>query len=405
VIASGSLTLALATLTVGENRLALVGGKVLPCAEGAGAIDPGVVLVSDGAIEAVGPLGALAVPDAYARIDTTGRWVVPGFVDFHSHIAGGDLNDMVHPANPELRNLDNVDPDNESLRDARAGGVTTVLFIPGSGTNMSGFGTLLKTAGKSLEEMLVRFPGALKIAQAGNPERRAGDIGAGRMGMNWLIRETLRRGREYAAAWSRYERGESAEPPRLDPALENMRGLFAREFPVAVHTQIFQVVQSTRRIVHDEMGLWTVIDHSTFDGYKNAPDFAERGMAVVCGPRNFWLDRDEGRFVGIAAGWLEGGVREIGINTDAPVVAQEELSTQAAMNARFGFPVEAALRALTIVPARAAGIADRVGSIEPGKDADLVVWTGNPIDPRSWVALTLVEGRVAYDARDGRRRF
>ena len=397
--------LALPAIPAGEAGIALVGGKVVPCAEGTGAIDPGVVLVAGGAIEAVGALGAVAVPEGYLRIDAAGRWIVPGFVDLHSHIAGGDLNDTVHPTNPELRNLDSVDPENERLRDARAGGVTTVLFIPGSGSNMSGFGTLLKTAGGTLEEMLVRFPGALKIAQAGNPERRAGDLGLGRMGMNWLIRETLRRGRTYAEGWARYERGESAAPPPLDPGLENMRGLFAREYPVAVHTQIFQVVQSSRRILHDEMGLWTVIDHSTFDGYKNAPDYAERGMAVICGPRTFWFDRDEGRFVGIAAGWLEGGVTEIGINTDAPVIPQEELSTQAAMNSRLGFPLEAALRALTIVPARAVGIADRVGSLEPGKDADLAVWTGNPIDPRSSVALTLVGGRVAYDPSREDRRF
>jgi imidazolonepropionase-like amidohydrolase len=224
------------------------------------------------------------------------------------------------------------------------------------------------------------------------------------MGMNWTIREVLEEGKRYHEAWLAFEEGRTQVKPDKSLRLEPFRGLFAREFPVAVHTQIFQVVQSTMRICHDEMGLWTVTDHSTFDGYKNASEFEKRGIWTICGPRGYWLDTEQSRFRGIASSWWEGGVRRVGINTDSPVVPQEDLIYQAAMNARLGLPPEAALEGVTIVGARALGIDDRVGSLEKGKDADIVVWTGDPLVPRGWVTLTMVNGVVAYDpARDGRR--
>jgi len=386
-------------------RLALVGGKVV--AVSGAVLEGAAVLVSEGKIEAVLPRpGADYAPPAdYEVFDASGRWVLPGFVDLHSHVGGTDINDMVYPVNPGLRTLDNIRPENPLLQKAVAGGVTTVLFIPGSGTNMSGFGALMKTAGKTLDECLVRFPGALKIAQGGNPERGGGDLGLDRMGMNWLIRKALEEGRDYTRAWDDYQAGKRKAPPEKNPRLEYFRGLFHREYPVLVHTQGYPLVASTLRILHDEMGLWVIIGHGCFDAYRLAPEAAKRGVAVISGPRQFRFDSERGRFEGQAESWYSGGVRELGLNTDSAVVPQEELVFQATMAVRFGLEPRVALEGITIVPSRAIGMEKRLGSIEPGKDADLVVWTGDPLDVRNYVLLSIVNGRVAYDVRREPRRF
>ncbi len=384
--------------------LAIRASKVLTMA--GSPVTDGVILIRDGRIERVGPAESTPIPPGYRVIDGTDRWAVPGFIDLHCHIAGTDLNDSVYQVNPDLRVLDNVEPMNDALRNAVAGGVTTVLFIPGSGSNMGGFGALLKTHGRTPAEMMVRFPGALKIAQAGNPERVfQGDTGTGRMGMNWVIRKSIGDGKRYHEAWSAWERGERQERPAFDLRYDLMRGLFRREFPVAVHTQIFQVVQATMRILVDEFGLWVVIDHGTFDGYLNAAEFLKRGIPLCLGPRQFHYDRVFSQFLGVAASWHEGGMTDIAINTDAPVVPEHELPFQAAMAVRHGLPEEMAMRGLTIQPARMIGIDRRVGSLEAGKDADVVLWTGNPLDPRSHVTVAVINGEVAYDTARDRRRF
>ncbi|MBI4585619.1 MAG: amidohydrolase family protein [Planctomycetes bacterium] len=389
----------------GLPRFCIRGGKVVTITQGT--FDGAAVLVAEGKIEAVveSPGADFRAPAGYEEIDAGEAWVLPGFVDLHSHIGGTDINDMVYPVNPGLRVLDNIRPENPLLKRAVAGGVTTILFIPGSGTNMSGFGALMKTAGKTLEECLVRFPGALKIAQGGNPERYGGDLGLDRMGMNYVIRSALQEGKRYTEAWDDFLAGKVQSPPEKNPRLEYFRGLFHREFPVVVHTQGVPLIQSTLRLLHDEMKLWVVINHGCFDGNKLAPEAKKRGVMVISGPRQFRYDFEQGCFIGQAKGWYDGGVTEVGINTDAPVVPEEELFYQAAMAVRYGLEPEAALKGITIYPAKAAGIEKRVGSIEKGKDADLVIWTSDPLDVRSFVKLALVNGKVAYDIRKEPRRF
>src|SRR5258707_4364431 len=185
-----------AALAAGENakpqaakpKLALHFGKIITCA--GKSISNGTILVSNGKIEAIGPRAEIKIPAGYTEIDQTDKFAMPGLVEVHSHVGGsGDINEMVYQTNPELRVLDVVRPHNDMLKLAVAGGVTTTSFIPGSGTNMGGWGAIIKTSPGTLEEVLVRSPGVLKIAQAGNPERQGGEVGSGRMGMNHVIRE------------------------------------------------------------------------------------------------------------------------------------------------------------------------------------------------------------------------
>lgn len=387
-----------------KPRLAILAGKVITSA--GNPIDNGLILVSEGKIEALGPRAELSVPDGYEVLDYSDKFAMPGLVEVHCHIAGsGDLNDMVYQTNPDLRVVDQVVPHNNQLKNAIAGGVTTVCYIPGSGTNMGGWGAIVKTGPGNLEDVLIRFPGVLKIAQAGNPERRDGTLGSGRLGMNWLIREQLEEGRRYVKAWDDYDAGKRSDAPPLDLRLEYFKPLFHREIPILVHTQAYQVIQSTLRILHDEMGLKPIIGHACFDSYKIASEINKRGIPVMSGPRGFWFEREDGAIHGIVPEFDQRGTSWLGVNTDSPVLPQEELSFQAAMAVRMGWNEDEAFRGLTIEPAKALMIDQRVGSLEPGKDADIVISTGPILDPRCYVTQVLIDGKVVYDTAKDRRRF
>jgi imidazolonepropionase-like amidohydrolase len=375
----------------------------------------GIVITRNGIIEAIGTAKDTAVPEGYQLIDCGDTMIVPGFVEMHCHVASEsfDLNDTVHATNPEFRTLDLISMEHDQIRTARAGGISVALYIPGSGSNMGGFGTLTKTWAKSPEEALVRFPGSLKIAQAGNPERGSGDLGSGMMGMSDGIRGTLLRGKHYLEQIQAAEAGKG-DRPKYDPTLELVSGLFRHEYPVSVHTQIYQVVLQTLQELRLELGLWTVIVHGTFDGFRLSEDMRRAGVPVANGPRQFYFDRKSGSIQGLAANWALGGKHGwrdavlglgrdgISINTDSPVVAQEQLPLQAAMAVRLGLPHEWALRGLTINAARMAGIHHRVGSLEVGKDADLGIWSGDPLDPRSHVKTMVISGTICY-RRDSKR--
>jgi imidazolonepropionase-like amidohydrolase len=387
-----------------KPKLALHVGKIITCA--GEPIVNGTILISDGKIEAVGPRAKIKVPAGYTEIDQGDRFAMPGLVDVHSHVGGsGDINEMVYQTNPELRVLDVIRPHNDQLKLALAGGVTTINFIPGSGTNMGGWGVLMKTGPGTPEEVVLRNPGTLKIAQAGNPERQGGEVGSGRMGMNHVIREQLREGMGYVKEWDDWEAGRRKTKPRVNLRLEYFKPLFHREIPILVHTQGYQVVQSTMRILHDEFNLKVIIGHACFDSYRLAEETKKRGIPVMSGPRIFRYDNETGQIKGIVAEYASRGVTFLGVNTDAPVVPEEELWFQATMAVRFGWTEEQAIRGLTIEPARALLADKRVGSLEVGKDADILVVTGSIIDPRSYVTQVFIDGRVVYDTKKDRRRF
>lgn len=367
-------------------------------------IDGGTLVVQDGRIQAIGPRATIPVPAGATVVDFGDLWISPGFVDLHHHVSGGpggDINDMVMPLNAEMRTLDVVRPNEEAIQRTLAGGVTTTLFIPGSGTNISGFGVLLKMRhGARLSDMVVRELGAMKVAQGFNPERRSGDLGLTRMGSSEQLTELLRRAERYTAAWRAFAEGRGPQP-RLQPELEQLRKVFEREVPVLIHTAGARDCVATARMFQDVFALRMVLSHGCFDGWMAAAALAKRKTPVNLGPRMYEFDR-YGRFQGMCQAYWDEGCHDMSINTDAPVVAAEELPLQGAMAVRLGLPWHVALQALTIAPARQIGIADRVGSLAKGKDADFVVVAGDPLDPRHPPQRVYIEGNLVYQFGDVR---
>jgi imidazolonepropionase-like amidohydrolase len=407
---------------LGGSGLALRAAKILTVARtGPAVVDHGVLLVRDGKIEAVGRARELAIPPGYTVLDVGEQWLMPGLIELHNHIGSGsaftvnDINDMVLLTNPDLRASPGVRPDNPLLRRGVAGGVTTALYIPGSGTNMGGQGVLFKLGMPTYEAMLVREPGSLKLAQAGNPEGFT--VGVTRTFMNWNTRNTFQRGIKYAKAWEAYERGEGPEPEK-DIQWEIFRALRKNEAQVSTHTQAYQVVLMTCTMVARDLGLPVFIDHGCFDAYRVAGIAEQLGVPAILGPRNLQapaaprMDTD-GRILGQAAGHQERGHTRIGFNTDCVdngvfiTPPQEELSLQAALGARYGltrFNMET-IRGLTLVPAETVALGDRLGSLEPGKDADVLAVTGDIADPRTAVERVWTNGRLIYDTASEPRRW
>jgi imidazolonepropionase-like amidohydrolase len=355
----------------------------------------GVMLVKDGKITAIGT--DVQIPAHADVLDLGEKTVTPGFVDLHHHVSSGgfgDINDMVAAINVELRTYDVVKPGAKLIKQTVGGGVTTTLFIPGSGTNISGFGVLLKMSGGPLEDVVIRKLGAMKVAQGYNPERRSGDMGSSRLGMSWHLHEVLNRGKAYAQQWADFEAGKGPKP-KLQPDLEQLRQVFEHKVPVIIHTAGARDCITTARMFQDVHKVRMILSHGTFDGHWAASALAKRKTPVNLGPRMYQLTK-EGRIQGIAEGYYRVGCTDLSINTDAPVIAPEQLLLQAAMASRLGLPYKAALKALTIIPAQQVGIADRVGSLTPGKDADFIVTNGDPLDPRHTVELVYIEGKLVY---------
>lgn len=386
-----------------SQGVAILAGKLITMDAQDRVLNQAVVLAKDGKIQALGHEDEIKVPKEYRIIDARDRWVVPGLVDYHSHIGGSlsDLNDGVFLTNPGLRVDECYKPDNPNMRDARAAGVTTLLVIPGSGNNMAGFGIIYKNNGKRLEESALANPGCSKMSQAGNPERYWFRVG--RSFMYWNLRRTLECCKAYHEAWCAYEQGKSKEKPEMNLSYEPFRALFEGKLPTCLHTQIYQVCMSSFLLFHDHFGFWTVPTHSTFDAYKLAGMAAERGICIIAGPRNVFVDRQERRINGVAAKWAEGGVTLLGTETDSPVLPIEEHTYQAALASRMGWNSYDALKGVTLATARGGMVENRVGSIEVGKDADFGVWTGDPLDPRSSCCLTIIDGCVTYNKENGQR--
>jgi len=391
-----------------DPGMAIRAGKLITVDKDDTVINGALILVKGTVIEAIGKESELKIPKGYKVIDASNYWVTPGMVDYHSHVgaAMADVNDAVYLTNAGLRMDECFKPNNEFLKDATAAGITSMLIIPGSSNNMSGFGVMFKNDGRNLEESTLTNPGCAKMAQAGNPERWW--WGPGRTFQNWNLRYMLEVAKSYHEKWCAYEEGKTKEKPDFSLSFDQYRSLFKGEIPTCLHTQFYQVCMASFLMMHDHFGFWTVPTHSTFDAYKLAPLAKDRGICIIAGPRNVFYDRAEGRLNGVCAKWAEGGVTLLGTETDSIGIpgygaTMEEHFFQGALASRMGWKPYPALRGVTIVPAQGGMVENRVGSIEVGKDADFTVWDGDPLDPFNPCLMTICNGKVIYDIKNGQR--
>lgn len=381
--------------------LAITGGYVITMA--GAPLEAGTVLVEGTKIVAVG--ADITPPPGTDIFDARGCVVMPGLIDAHCHVGiieeifreGDDANEITDPVTPHLRVIDGIAPGDLGFGDALAGGVTTLCITPGSANVLGGEMAVVKTAGATVEEMLVRFPAGMKAALGENPKRvygREKRTPATRMASAALLRSALVQAGEYLR---KREQGRR-KPPDRDLKLEALARVLKGEVPLRVHAHRADDILTALRIAR-EFGVRLVIEHAT-EGHKIAGILAREGVPVVLGPIITSRPKPEMRALDIAAAktLADAGVR-FAIMTDHPVVPVQYLGLSAALTVRGGLDEERALASVTIEAARILGLEDRIGSLEPGKDADIIILDRSLFDARARVEAVFVNGTLAYYAR------
>jgi len=388
--------------------LAIKGGKILTITDGT--IEEGTILIDGGKIVDVG--ADVAVPAGAEVIDASGMVVMPGLVEAHCHIgiweetvgwAGSDGNERTDPATPHIRALDAIkaNADEKGLEAALKEGVTTAQILPGSANVIGGTGVVVKTAPKTtVDEMVIRNPSGMKIALGENPQRVYGveqkKMPSTRMGVAGVLREWLQKAKNYMEKKELFK-DDPEKMPEVDLKLEALIPVLTGEIPLRTHAHRADDIATAVRIA-EEFGVEMSWEHAT-EGHRIADFIAEKGIPAVWGPslggRGKWETRE--RNFETLKTMHDAGVK-IAIQTDAAGSNIQFLPICAGLAVKHGLPREEALKAITINPAEILGVADRVGSIEKGKDADLRILDGDPLDLQSKVKTVIIDGEIVYQA-------
>lgn len=358
------------------------------------------ILVENGKISAIGQ--NLDAGENADIIDAEGLQIYPGFVEAHGHIGldgygigyeGMDYNEMNDIISPQMRGIDGVKPLDAAFPKAAAAGVTCVCTGPGSANVLGGTFTTIKTVGKRVDDMIVRDNVAMKCAFGENPKRVYKDKkDSSRMTTAALLRETLFKAKEYM------EKKEAAgddisKKPAFDIKLEALIPVLKREIPLKAHAHAAEDIFTALRIAK-EFDLKITLEHVT-EGHLIVEELAKENVPLAVGPTLTSASKFELR----NKSWTTPGVLsaagcQVSIITDSPVIPQEYLPLCAGLAVQAGMEPFAALRAITINPARHAGIADRVGSLETGKDADIVITDGSPFEVSTNIEYVLIDGVI-----------
>lgn len=366
-------------------------------------IQSGFVSVREGKIAQVGPMEECPLVWDGEVIDAKGGHILPGFIDAHCHLGmfgdalgfeGDDGNEATDPCTPHLRAIDSINPLDRCFREARLAGVTAVLTGPGSANPISGQFAAVKTRGRWVDEMVLSAPASMKLALGENPkftynERHEGPVT--RMATAAVIRENLQKAREYDEKLRLSQEDDEEDKPDFDAKLEALLPVIRGELPVHIHAHRADDIATGVRVCR-EFGLKYVVIHGT-EGHLISDLLAREGAAVVTGP--CLGDRSKPELANMSqenpALLHRAGVK-VAICTDHPETPIQYLPLCAAMAVRGGMEPEDALCAITRWSAEIAGLSQRLGTLTPGKDADVVVTDRHPLDWMSRVTAVLIDG-------------
>jgi len=340
-------------------------------------------------------------------IDAAGKLVFPGFIDAHTHLGlwedaigfeGADGNEITHPITPQLRAIDGINPLDRTFEEAREGGVTLVATGPGSANVIGGQFAAIKTAGRRIDDMIVQEPIAMKCAFGENPKRCYNDkkqSPSTRMAIAAELREALTKAKEYQ---TKKIKGleDASKMPDINFKHEAMLPVLDKRIPLKAHAHRADDILTALRIAK-EFDLRITLEHCT-EGHLIADILKEENALAIVGPS--FGDRSKFELKNLTfetPGVLEKAGLDVALMTDHPVIPLQHLSMCAGLAVKSGMTYESALKSITITPAKILGLDDQVGSLAVGKDADVVVWSGDPLTLESEALVTIVNGKVVYE--------
>lgn len=348
---------------------------------------------------------AITTDDTMEVVDVEGKYIYPGFIDAHSHLGtdgygigyeGHDYNEMNDIISPQLRGIDGIQPMDETVHKAAIGGVTCVATGPGSANVLGGTFAAIKTVGKRVDDMVVRPAIAMKCAFGENPKRVYRDKGdSTRMSTAAKLREMLFKAREYDEK-IKAAKDDVSKRPAFDMKLNALLPVLHKEMPLKAHAHQANDIFTAIRIAK-EFDVLLTLEHVT-EGHLIVDELAKENYPLAVGPSFGHATKFELR----NKSWETPGVLanagcQVSIITDAPVIPQQYLPLCAGLAVKSGMKPFDALKAITINPAKHIGVADRVGSIEVGKDADLVITDGNPMEVSTNIEHVMIDGKWIED--------
>ena len=398
IVIAAAVLIVTTSVAAQETPQAFVGATIIPIA--GEPIENGTLVVDKGKIVAVG--AAVVIPANAERHDASGRVIMPGLVDTHSHIGGVTGADSSGPIQPDVRALDSINARAASIQRAQAGGLTTVNIMPGSGYLLSGQTLYVKLRdGKTIDDIAIRnadgtYAGGMKMANGTNPMRDA-PFPETRSKSAALVREQFVKAQEYRKKMR--EAKTSADKPARDLAMEGLVEVLEGKRVVHYHTHRHDDIVTAMRLAK-EFGFHLVLQHATESG-KVADEIAKAGITCSI----IFVDSPGGKLETMDLTWKYGAVLEkagvlVAFHTDDPITDSRWLLRAAGIGVRAGMTRRTALEALTINGAKILGLESRIGSLEKGKDADFVILSGDPLSVYTHVLETWVDGTRVFDRSD-----
>ena len=393
--------------------MVIINGKILTMEEEN--IECGYVRIQEGKIAEIGTMesyckrvaGNIVLSSEKRRqpekvLDVKGAWVMPGLIEAHAHIGiseekwgviADDCNEGTNPVTPSLRAIDAINPMDPAFHEAIGAGITSVMAGPGSANVVGGQFIFLKTQGRCVDHMVVKHPAAMKIAFGENPKTAYGDrdiYPSTRMGTAALLRKTLFEAVKYQ---TKKEQGELEE---LDFEMECWIPVLKKEIPLKAHAHRADDILTAIRIAK-EYGLDMTIDHGT-ESHLIAEEVKESGFPVIVGPDLSSRSKLEIQNMNFKTNKILYDAEVLfAITTDHPVTMIQYLPLCAGLAVKHGLPMEEGLKAITINAAKICRVDNRVGSLKEGKDADIAIFSGNPMEIFTKTLYTIIDGKIVYE--------
>ena len=367
-------------------------------------IDNGFVRIKKNLIEETGEMSALKNTKNEKILDVHGAWVMPGLIESHAHIGiteekwgviGDDSNEQTNPSTATLRAIDGINPMDPAFHDAIEAGITSVMAGPGSANVIGGQFVFMKTQGRCIDNMIVKFPAALKVAFGENPKTTYGDQNvypSTRMGIAAMLRNTLHQAVQYK------KDKESGKITAEDFEMEPWIPVLNKEIPLKAHAHRADDILTAIRIAR-EFDVDITIDHGT-ESHLVVDEIKKSGFPVIAGTDLTSRSKLEVQYMDFkTSGILQEAGILFSITTDHPVALIQYLPLCAGLAVKNGLSMEAGLKALTIYPAQICRVDDKVGSLKKGKDADIAIFSGNPMEIFTKTLYTIIDGEIIYDSQ------